>query len=248
MFTMTEARRTKKEFIKECWFYLLLVLLVLALGLKQASIQHKIAMRFGYYDYTALISAINPDFALIFQRGIYSSLTYLMTFTYILIYPGVLIFTILLLIHYREMLLFKRAALMFSLNYLIAFPFFMLFNVSTTGATLLGVEPLIYEQFPRICAAITTIDPLDNCFPSLHVAMVFSAFLIICGTNYRRYKTFMYFAVPATIFAVLYLGIHWLIDILAGIMLALFTYYLAKTFCKSSRKESFTKRTKLFFF
>jgi len=245
---MTEVRRTKKEFIKECWFYLLLALLVLALCLKQVSIQHKITMRFGYYDYTALISAINPDFALIFQRGIYSSLTYLMTFTYILIYPGVLIFTILLLIHYREMLLFKRAALMFSLNYLIAFPFFMLFNVSTTGATLLGVEPLIYEQFPRICAAITTIDPLDNCFPSLHVAMVFSAFLIICGTNYRRYKTFMYFAVPATIFAVLYLGVHWLIDVFAGIALAIFTYYLAKTFCKSSRKESFTKRTKLFFF
>ena len=235
---MTEARRTKKEFIKECRFYILLVLLVLALCLKQASIQHKITMRFGYYDYTALISAINPDFALIFQKGIYSSLTYLMTFTYILIYPCALIFTILLLSHYRETLLFKRAALMFSLNYLIAFPFFMFFNVSTTGATLPGVEPLIYEQFPRICAAITTIDPLDNCFPSLHVAMVFSAFLIMCGTNYRRYKICIYFAVPATIFAVLYLGVHWLIDVFAGIALALFTYYLAKAFCKSSRTIS----------
>ena len=149
-----------------------------------------------------------------------------------------MIFTILLLIHYRETVLFKRATLMFSLDYLIAFPFFMLFNVSTTGATLPGMEPLIYEQFPRICAAITTIDPLDNCFPSLHVAMVFSAFLIMCGTNYRRYKIFTYFAVPATIFAVLYLGIHWLIDILAGIALALFTYYLAKSFCKSSQTIS----------
>jgi membrane-associated phospholipid phosphatase len=240
---MTEARQTKKEFIKECRSYILLALLVSALGLKQISIQHKIALRFGYYDYTALISAINPDFALIFQKGIYSSLTYLMTFTYIIIYPCVMIFTILLLIHYRETDLFKRAALMFSLNYLIAFPFFMLFNVSTTGATLPGMEPLIYEEFPRICAAITTIDPLDNCFPSLHVAMVFSAFLIIRGTNYRLYKIFTFFAVPATIFAVLYLGIHWLIDVLAGIVLAFFTYYLAKAFCKSSQKESFTKET-----
>jgi membrane-associated phospholipid phosphatase len=71
------------------------------------------------------------------------------------------------------------------------------------------------------------------------VAMVFSAFLIICGTNYRRYKIFTYFAFPATIFAVLYLGIHWLIDILAGIALALFTYYLAKSFCKSSQTISY---------
>ena len=235
---MTEARQTKKQFIKECRFYILLALLVSALGLKQIPIQHKIALRFGYYDYTALISAINPDFALIFQKGIYSSLTYLMTFTYIIIYPSAVFFTALILIHYRETLLFKRAALVFSLNYLIAFPFFMFFHVSTTGATLPGVEPLIYEQFPRICSAITAIDPLDNCFPSLHVAMVFSAFLIMCGTNYRRYKIFTYFAVPATIFAVLYLGIHWLIDILAGIALALFTYYLAKSFCKSSQTIS----------
>jgi membrane-associated phospholipid phosphatase len=235
---MTEARQTKKEFIKECRYYILLALLVIALCMKQISIQDKIVMRFGYYDYTALISAINPDFALIFQKGIYSSLTYLMTFTYIIIYPSAVFFTALILIHYRETLLFKRAALMFSLNYLIAFPFFMLFHVSTTGATLPGVEPLIYEQFPRICTAITTIDPLDNCFPSLHVAMVFSAFLIMCGTNYRRYRIFIYFAFPATIFAVLYLGIHWLIDILAGIAIALFTYYLAKSFCKSSQTIS----------
>ncbi len=235
---MTEARRTKKEFVKECRYYILLALLVIALCMKQISIQDKIVMRFGYYDYTALISAINPDFALIFQKGIYSSLTYLMTFTYIIIYPSAVFFTALILIHYRETLLFKRAALMFSLNYLIAFPFFMLFHVSTTGATLPGVEPLIYEQFPRICTAITTIDPLDNCFPSLHVAMVFSAFLIMCGTNYRRYRIFIYFAFPATIFAVLYLGIHWLIDILAGIAIALFTYYLAKSFCKSSQTIS----------
>ena len=235
---MTEARQTKKQFIKECRFYILLVLLVSALGLKQIPIQHKIALRFGYYDYTALISAINPDFALIFQKGIYSSLTYLMTFTYIIIYPSAVFFTALILIHYRETLLFKRAALVFSLNYLIAFPFFMFFHVSTTGATLPGVEPLIYEQFPRICSAITAIDPLDNCFPSLHVAMVFSAFLIMCGTNYRRYKIGIYFAVPATIFAVLYLGIHWLIDVFAGVALALLTYYLAKSFCKSSQTIS----------
>ncbi len=235
---MTEARQTKKQLIKEGRYYILLALLVIALCMKQISIQDKIVMRFGYYDYTALISAINPDFALIFQKGIYSSLTYLMTFTYIIIYPSAVFFTALILIHYRETVLLKRAALMFSLNYLIAFPFFMLFHVSTTGATLPGVEPLIYEQFPRICSAITTIDPLDNCFPSLHVAMVFSAFLIICGTNYRRYKIFTYFAVPATIFAVLYLGIHWLIDVFAGIALALFTYYLAKSFCKSSRTIS----------
>ncbi len=232
---MTETKQTKKGFIKECQFYMLIPLSILALSLKQASIQHEIAMRFGYYNYTALISAINPDFALIFQKGIYSSLTYLMTFTYVIIYPCAVFFTFLTLFYYRDTLLFKRAALMFSLNYLIAFPFFMLFNVSTTGATLPGVEPLLYEEFPRICTAITAIDPLDNCFPSLHVAMVFSAFLIICGTNYRRYRIFTYFAVPATIFAVLYLGIHWLIDVFAGIVLALFTYSLAKSFCKSSQ-------------
>ena len=227
-----ESRRAKyKQLVKECRFHILLLLMVFVLYLTQATIQQKFMPTFPYYyDGTAVIETIDSDFVHIFQKEIFSSITYLMTFVYIAIYPGTIIYTFLILGHYKEVLLFKRFSLMFSLNYLIAFPFFMFFNVSTTGATLQSVQPLMYTHFPHIFSAVSAIDPLDNCFPSLHVAMIFSAFLIILDTNFKRYKIFLYFAFPTTAFSVFYLGIHWIIDVFAGLALAFITYYVTKSF------------------
>ncbi len=233
------SRREKyKQFIKECRFHISLSLLVFVLFLTQASIQRKIMLAFRYYDGTAVIKAIESDTVHIFQKAIFPSLTYLMSFSYLVIYICAICLTFLILIYYRQTLLFKRFSLMFSLNYLIAFPFFMLFNVSIAGASLQTVQPLMYEQFPHLFSIITTIDPLDNCFPSLHVAMVLSAFLIIRGTDFKRYKIFLCVASPTIVFSVLYLGIHWILDVFAGVIVALFTYYAAKSFCESSHPIS----------
>jgi len=222
------------QFARECRFYFVLPLLVFVLYLAQASIQRKVMSPSLYYDGTAVIEVIESDTVHIFQSAIYPSLTYLMSFSYLVIYICAVIITFVILAYYQQTLLFKRFSLMFSLNYLIAFPFFMLFNVSIAGASLQTVHPLMYEQFPRIFAIIKTIDPLDNCFPSLHVAMVFSAFLIMRGTEFKRYKSFLYLGLPIIVFSVLYLGIHWITDVFAGMALSFLTYYIAKSFCKSS--------------
>ena len=221
-----------KDFLKECRFQVLLPILVFILYITQASLQRKFMTKFTYHDGTALIEAIESNMVHIFQKVVFPSLTYLMSFSYLTIYVCAILLTFLILALYRKTTLFKRFSLMFSLNYLIAFPFFMFFNVSVTGVTLQDVQPLMYVQFPRIFLAITTIDPLDNCFPSLHVAMVFSAFLIMVKTDFKRFKIFLYLGVPTIIFAVLYLGIHWITDVFAGMALALFTYWIAKSFYK----------------
>ncbi|MFZ2070671.1 MAG: phosphatase PAP2 family protein [Halobacteriota archaeon] len=222
-----------KQFARECRSHIMLILLVFALYMTQVPIQQEITSASGYYDGTPVIEAIESDTVHLFQEGIYPSLTYLMSFSYLAIYIGAIMFTFAILAYYRQMLLFKRFSLMFSLNYLIAFPFFMFFNVSVAGASLQTVQPLMYEQFPRILSAIIAIDPLDNCFPSLHVTMVLSAFLIIRSTHYKRHKTFLGVGVPTIVFSVLYLGIHWITDVIGGMALALFTYYVAKSVYKS---------------
>ena len=225
-----------EHFYKECRFYILLSVLVIVLYVTQASIQQRIML--PCYDGTAVIEAIESDSVRIFQEVIHSALTYVMAFVYLVMFYYALIFTFVILMYYKETLLFKRFSLMFCLNYLIAFPFFIFFNVSVAGAALPNVQPLLYEQFPRMFLVITSVDPLDNCFPSLHVAMIFSAFLIMRGTMYKRHKILLYFGFPATVFAVLYLGIHWIIDVFAGLALGFFTYYLAKSIYDSSQTIS----------
>jgi membrane-associated phospholipid phosphatase len=229
------SRREKyKRFIKECRFHISLSLLVFVLYLTEASIQRRFMSPRMYYDATAFIEAIGSDSIHIFQEVVFPSLTYIMTVTYMVAAPFIILFTFVILGYYRETPLFKRYSLMISIDYLIAFPFFMFFNVSTTGLTLHTMQPLMYEQFPHIFSTVTAIDPLDNCFPSLHVTMVFSALLIILGTDFKRYKIFICVAFPIIVFSVLYLGIHWIPDVFAGMALALFTYYAAKSFCESS--------------
>jgi membrane-associated phospholipid phosphatase len=217
------------QFAKECRFHIIFSLLAFALFLSQTTIQQKFISPSRYYDGTAVIEAIESNSVSIFQKVISPSLTYLMSFSYFAIYICAIIFTFLILAYYRQTHLFKRFSLMFSLNYLIALPFFMFFNVTIAGASLQTVQPLMYQQFPRVFSVISAIDPLDNCFPSLHVAMTFSACLIIRGTNFERHKTFLYMGFPIIVFSVLYLGIHWITDVFAGVALASLTYYVAKT-------------------
>ncbi len=190
------------------------------------------------YDGTAFIEAIGPDSIHIFQEVVFPLLTYIMTFSYMVAAPFIILFTFVILGYYRETVLFKRYSLMISIDYLIAFPFFMFFNVSTTGLILHTMQPLMYEQFPLLFSAVTAIDPLDNCFPSLHVTMVFSALLIVLGTYFKHYKIFICVAFLTIVFSVLYPGIHWIPDVFAGMAVALTTYYAAKSFYESSRPIS----------
>jgi len=86
----------------------------------------------------------------------------------------------------------------------------------------------MYELHPMIYEGITTVDPLDNCFPSLHAALIASALLIVHTTNLKRYEAFLAFAFSAIAFATLYLGVHWITDIVAGILLSVVTFRIAE--------------------
>jgi membrane-associated phospholipid phosphatase len=179
------------------------------------------------YDCTAYIEHLEGGMVAGFQSVATPTLTYLMTFVYIVFFSSIVVFTFIILAYTEQTSELKRFSLVYILNYLIAFPFYLLFPVTVTGYALPNVQPLMYELHPTIYSAITMVDPLDNCFPSLHVALTFSTFLIIYGTNLRRYKVFMTFAFPTVVFATLYLGVHWITDIIAGMALSFFTLHIA---------------------
>ena len=74
-------------------------------------------------------------------------------------------------------------------------------------------------------------DPnLDNCFPSLHAALSIMAMLVVSGTEFKRYKKFVAGVTAAILFTTLYLGIHWVIDLIAGLILAVIVYFITTRF------------------
>ncbi|MHC1575117.1 MAG: phosphatase PAP2 family protein [Candidatus Methanogasteraceae archaeon] len=232
VFVPLECRKKKRgytmrQLINGYWPYILMAAIVYGLMQAQFPIQRELNL-FVTYDCTHYIESIEGGLVSGIQQYANPTLTYMMTFVYLVLFSSVMIFTFLLFAYTEQMTALKQFSFVFIANYLIAFPFYLLFPVQVTGYALSNVQPLMYELHPLIYEGITTVDPLDNCFPSLHATLVFSALLVVRTTNLDRYRRFLTIAFPTIVFATLYLGVHWITDIVAGMMLSLFTFQIAR--------------------
>jgi membrane-associated phospholipid phosphatase len=177
----------------------------------------------------------------IFQSLASPTLTYFCGVVYLLGFPFLLIFTFILFLFSQNDETLKEYAITFTLIYLIAYVFYIFFPVDVTGHVLPGVAPLLYQLNPAILGIVTICSPgLNNCFPSLHTALsVMATMFILFKTDLRRYKVFAVGTTIFILFSILYLGIHWITDMIGGIILALISYLVAtRIFKKRFKNES----------
>ena len=131
-----------------------------------------------------------------------------------------------------------------TLNYLfiyaLAVPYYLFFNVEVTSSWIPGMEALLYHDgWYTVFYALH--DPLDNAVPSLHVAIPFGILMLnylhvkergIRLRDWRHWKYHRFVLVNTLLFGftILYLGIHWVVDIPLGILIggigALFIHHL----------------------
>jgi membrane-associated phospholipid phosphatase len=145
---------------------------------------------------------------------------------YVWVFAFIIYFTPILILALDDRLTFRRYAIAMLFNYLVLLPFYIFFPVTVTGFYAdSGMTPLLYidTNWGRV---VTSIDPLNNDFPSAHVSLVVTALLILisAGVDYRRYYYFVACAAVGITFSVLYLGVHWLADVFAGFVLAIGAY------------------------
>lgn len=164
-----------------------------------------------------------------FQMVINPVLTYISAFIYLCGFSYLLVFTFFLLILTRQFKVLQEYSIAFILIYLAAFPFYILTPVKVTGYSLPNVVPLLYNLDPIVREGLSVVDPLlDNCFPSLHAALSVMAMLIIVfRTDFKRFKIFAVAVTLAIQFTIFYLGIHWIMDFIAGTALGCISYYVA---------------------
>jgi membrane-associated phospholipid phosphatase len=157
----------------------------------------------------------------------------ILTDFFIIIYAWLFYFLIyfapVLLLARDDRLTLRKYAIAFIITYCILTLFYALFPVSVSSSyTETGVVPILYVNtyWGRM---ITSIDPLNNDFPSGHVSLSVTAFLIFAtaGTAYRRFSYFLGAVTVATVVAVLCLGIHWPADVIAGFLVGIFAVVAA---------------------
>lgn len=125
------------------------------------------------------------------------------------------------LILLRDWETLRRLFTGFALNYGIALPFYLLVPVKEAWAGDAGVRFLIPTVYPAFETQYRPLSGLDNCFPSLHTSLALTFALIAWQAGYRRLAGLLTLGAGLVMLSTLYLGVHWVPDMFAGMALAL---------------------------
>lgn len=177
------------------------------------------------YEITSAFAAFEGDFPARAQAMLTGGvLTAAWWWIYVLAYPLSIVVLILgLNENGRRTLLWA-----YGLNVLLALPFYAFFPVIEPGAfpgsgvaTLLNLPFPDGEVLPGFVSLYRNASGVDNCFPSLHASIAVTAALVAhrCGT---RRQMIVGYTLAALVFpSTLAMGVHWAVDLLAGIPFAL---------------------------
>ena len=209
-----DARRLLDKYGK----YLLAALAVLVLHLFLVRIDPLIR-EWITWDFAPQVSDL--------ERGLVPSLANLwnpvanlfFSIVYIIIHPWMIYFPALLFLLSDEERPAKATLLIYPLVYLLALPFY-LFLPLTNVFTFHGIQSPVFELFPGLVDLYYNLTTPDNTFPSLQIAIALLAANAARYARNRNYRYFAYFYAICVVAATLYLNIHWVIDVVGGIVVA----------------------------
>ena len=229
------------EYIHSNKFYLHILAYVVIIKFKKWTDELNEPLKARTGDYTYIVDALEGDFTLWFQRAFETRwLTEFLNFHYLFVYLFMIYVSTLYYIYSRDRDMADKMTLNYILIYVIAVPWYLFFNVEVTSSYIPGMKALLYHD-AFYTEFFLSHDPLDNSVPSLHIAIPFAMVLLnwlhvrqhgIRLRDWRHWPFHVFLCVNLAIFcfSILYLGIHWAVDIPAGAAIggmgALFIHYL----------------------
>ena len=194
--------------------------------------QHNEAIKPRVGGFTHYIHGFEGELTLWVQESFRNEmLSDVLSFHYLFVYLFLIWFSPMYYILCRDEAMADKAVLNYFIIYVLAVPFYLFFNVEVTSSFIPGMDALLYHNDWNLFF-FTEVDPLDNGIPSLHVGIPVGL-LIINRLHVRelgiemgewRHKEFDLFVaanVPIYLFSIQYLGIHWITDLVPGLVLAI---------------------------
>ncbi|QDX41083.1 phosphatase PAP2 family protein [Salarchaeum sp. JOR-1] len=209
-----------REFLRTDWKYLGAAWLV-AENLPSLAEANNVEQTF-----TDAVYAVEGGTVAAVQSVASPPLTWAFVAFYLVVFPVLVPLTYFALKSYASELDARRYAVSYVLVVLLATPFFVRTPVSIPALyPPAGVDPLVFVT-PEVEAGMLATDSMLKAFPSLHTG------LSVLAALYAR-KTIRLYALSAGVSAAVivvstfYLGMHWLVDAAAAIVLAGLAYALA---------------------
>jgi membrane-associated phospholipid phosphatase len=197
--------------------HMLVVVAILFFNKIELSIEKKMNYR---ADFTGSIFKIEGNFVAAIQHLFHNDmLTYATSFFYVVVFPSVMIASIVIYTYQKNYKLFYAFCYAILINYAVAMPFYLFFPVNEVWAFHPNVSLLITDVFPTFESDYRPLSGLDNCFPSLHTSISVSLAILATKSGSAFWKRFVPLSSAFIIFAIFYLGIHWLTDMVGGVVL-----------------------------
>ncbi|WP_219837943.1 phosphatase PAP2 family protein [Paenibacillus sp. R14(2021)] len=207
-------------FSRKYLFHFAALILILFCNKFELSIEKNIT---NTYDYANLFQSIEGNFVANLQHTFQSEwLTPILAFMYVVVFQALLIASIGIYTKRSEnKVMFYATCYAIMMNYLIAIPFYLFLPVSEVWYhDPQHVSFLMLKVFPDFENQYRALSGLDNCFPSLHTSISVTLAILAVRSGIKKWAWFCCISAVVIIFTIFYLGIHWLIDMCGGLVLA----------------------------
>ena len=227
---LREAWNGLRDRIREARLAVALVCLVLLASAVGRSSLLDVSRLFGLQA-TALIYELEGEFVAWFQATFATpALTAYFSWAYVYGYAFLLAFPVVAYLALPRTATIRRVLVAYALNYAIGLALYTaVFAHGPRNVMPDMVTPLLFATRPDVMALTSEVNVNSNVFPSLHTSLsvTVGTFAVLTHEEYPRWTPV---AVPlslSVVVATMYLGIHWLTDVVAGFALAFGSVALA---------------------
>ena len=223
-------KKTKLNFIpqiKRHLPYLLIIFGVVLIHLIEVNFIDAPVTEWIGHDFANNVRALEGDSVYWFSQNWHALLVYIFVTIYIAIYPFFLWFSPLYFLITDNKKAMKTFAYGFLLIYAIALPFYLFLPI-TNVYTFYEASSALESAIPSVEKFFYSTTTQNNCLPSLHTAMIILVTYSVSLTGNKKFTYFAIFTMIAVIISVIYLSIHWIIDVITGGILAVGVIFLLK--------------------
>jgi membrane-associated phospholipid phosphatase len=204
--------------------YVLLLLAVFAVNSVLRSVGTPLSWLLNW-QITDEIFSLEGTFVAVLQSYATPAATVYFSYTYIYGYIFLLAFPVIAYFVMRNDRPLRMAILAYALNYIIGVTCYVLFIAYGPRNVMPDlVDQLLYLHWPESNLLTTEINSNVNVFPSLHTSLAVTVVMLAYRTRdeYPAWLPISAVVGGSVVISTMYLGIHWLTDVVAGTGLAVF--------------------------
>lgn len=199
-------------------FMLITVLFILVMNRFELQVEQALAHNL---DFTPWVYSVEGSVVKYIQDFFeHQVVTAIVAFFYVIVFPALLIASIGIYTYTKQYALYYALLIAVLVNYIVAIPFYLYFPVAEIWSyEPSGVRFLMLDVYSNFEATYRNMSGLDNCFPSLHTSLSVTLALVAGRSSIQSWRWIAGISAVIVIFSIFYLGIHWMLDMLAGAML-----------------------------